>query len=85
LLYQREETLVLSKKTMAGSTATYGTTKDSNEDATLLDDAKYSYNYSTVQTNMVQTEYAIDLLYSIPSDNKPHSIAIQKKEDEGKL
>lgn len=43
------------------------------------DDAKYGYDYATVQSNRVQVEYAIDLAYTIPSDNKPHSISIQKK------
>jgi len=43
-------------------------------------DARYSFDYATVQTNPVQVEYSIAVPYSIPSDGKPHSIAIQKKE-----
>ncbi len=60
------------------TTASAGTTFSNDE---LKDmDAKYSFDYSTVKTNMVQVEYAIALSYSIPSDGKPHTIAIQKKE-----
>lgn len=73
--YQYNESLKSTDEELNSVTVT-GATKIPSS----LDDAKHSFDYATVQTNRVQVEYAIDLSYSIPSDNKPHSIAIQKKE-----
>lgn len=76
--YMREETLSknLTSLNEIATTTTGGTF--SNDELKDMD-AKYSFDYSTVKTNMVQVEYAIALSYSIPSDGKPHTIAVQKK------
>ncbi len=43
-------------------------------------EAKMPANYTTVVNTPVLVEYKIDASYSIPSDNKPHVVVIQKKE-----
>lgn len=44
------------------------------------DAATYAYNYTTVNENMIETEYEIKLNYTIPSDGKEHFAAILMKE-----
>lgn len=58
----------------------------SSGSATLFaPDANQAYNWSTVAINPVQVEYSISLSYNIPSDNKAHTIAIQKKDIGAKM
>ena len=73
--YIREESLNYKSVETPVTTGNTISLFDKNED-----DAKFSYDYASVQQNMVQVEYTIDLAYNIPSDNKPHNIAIQKKD-----
>lgn len=77
--YMREETISKTSNSLDEISTTYAGATLKKDDMNELD-AKYSFDYSTVKTNMVQVEYAIALSYSIPSDGKPHTIAIQKKE-----
>ena len=44
------------------------------------DAATYAYNYTTVNENVIETEYEIKLNYTIPSDGKEHFAAILMKE-----
>ncbi len=81
--YQQVE--IISKKDnnelqydVQGSTATSGDEVWNLDDLKLMD-AKNSSYYTAITTNMVQVEYAISLDYNIPSDGKPHTIAIQRK------
>ena len=77
--YMREDVSTKYSGTLNEVTTTTAGSTISNDELKDMD-AKYSFDYSTVKTNMVQVEYAIALSYSIPSDGKPHTIAIQKKE-----
>lgn len=77
--YMREDVSTKYPGTLNEVATTIAGTTFSNDELKDMD-AKYSFDYSTVKTNMVQVEYAIALSYSIPSDGKPHTIAIQKKE-----
>jgi uncharacterized protein (TIGR02231 family) len=48
-----------------------------------LDDAKdasFSYDWTTVSENILNTEYDVKLKYNIPSDGKQHLVAIQTKD-----
>jgi len=47
-----------------------------NETDEVSKETGYSYEYVEQTTNMLNTEYNINLLYEIPSDNKPHNIMI---------
>lgn len=57
----------------------YETTLDSYS-AKAEESAAYAYNYTTVNENMIETEYEIKLNYTIPSDGKEHFAAILMKE-----
>ncbi len=76
IAYMRNETLVTTGST---KTLDYNASREESDDLSKQD-AKKTYDYTVVQNNWVQTEYVIDLAYSIPSDGKPHNISIQKKE-----
>lgn len=43
-------------------------------------DAEYSYNYTSVSENLIETEYEIKLNYNIPTDGKEHFAAIMAKD-----
>lgn len=43
-------------------------------------EAEYTYNYTTVSENLIETEYEIKLNYNIPSDGKEHFAAIMVKD-----
>lgn len=57
----------------------YETTLDSYS-TKAEESASYAYNYTTVNENMIETEYEIKLNYTIPSDGKEHFAAILMKE-----
>lgn len=59
------------------------TTASGKGTATVLDDAKdasYSYNWTTVAENLLNTEYDVKLRYNIPTDGQQHLVAIQTKD-----
>lgn len=64
--------------TVAGN-SNYETTLDSYS-AKAEESATYAYNYTSVNENMIDTEYEIKLNYTIPSDGKEHFAAILMKE-----
>lgn len=47
---------------------------------TLEKDIQFSYDYTEVDQNMIQAEFEIKLPYTIPSDNKNHTVSVNQKE-----
>ena len=45
-----------------------------------VQEAEYTYNYTSVSENLIETEYEIKLNYNIPSDGKEHFAAIMVKD-----
>lgn len=44
------------------------------------DDAKYAFEYTTLEENVVQAEFDIKLPYTIPGDNKEHYVSVLSKD-----
>lgn len=81
--YQKEQ----KKKTLdknAPQTLSFNETLASGSTANLdIDDAKdatYSFDWTSVTENILNTEYDVKLKYNIPSDGKQHLVAIQTKD-----
>jgi uncharacterized protein (TIGR02231 family) len=81
--YQKEQ----KKRTLdksAPQTLSFNETLASGKAANLdIDDAKdatFSYDWTTVSENILNTEYDIKLRYTIPADGKQHLVAIQTKD-----
>jgi len=51
-----------------------------DEDKELMADALNAYNYTSVNENVIETEYEIRLNYNIPADGKEHFAAIMVKD-----
>jgi uncharacterized protein (TIGR02231 family) len=49
-------------------------------DVETAKDASFSYDWTTVSENILNTEYDVKLRYNIPADGKQHLVAIQTKD-----
>jgi len=66
------QTLFLNETLASGTTA--------NLDVDDTKDATYSFDWTSVSENILNTEYDVKLRYNIPTDGKQHLVAIQTKD-----
>lgn len=82
--YQREQNKkALDKKTPQSLTlyeAPATTASGNNLEVDDMKDASFSYDWTAVTENILNTEYEVKLKYNIPSDGQQHLVAIQTKD-----
>ena len=57
-----------------------GVASEQTLDMDQAKEAEFAYNYTSVNENVIETEYEIKLNYSIPTDGKEHYAAIMQKD-----
>jgi uncharacterized protein (TIGR02231 family) len=82
--YQKEQNKkALDKKTPQSLTLYESPTTSTSGNNIEIDDAKdasFSYDWTAVSENILNTEYDVKLKYNIPSDGQQHLVAIQTKD-----
>jgi uncharacterized protein (TIGR02231 family) len=82
--YQKEQKKRTLDKNASTKSLSFNETSSATAGATIeLDDAKdatYSFDWTTVSENILNTEYDVKLRYNIPTDGKQHLVAIQTKD-----
>lgn len=80
--YQKEKKKTAMEKNLSKSLslnempASTGTTTDMDD----VKDATFSFDWTTVSENILNTEYEVKLRYNISADGKQHLVAIQTKD-----
>jgi len=82
--YQKQEKMkqidMLAPKALSLNEVTTSGKIPSSFDSDEAKDATYTYDWTTVTENILNTEYDVKLKYNIPSDGKQHLVAIQTKD-----